>query len=285
MKPDTVLRVVTTKCPKCSSTNLRRSRWHRDDSRQLRLRWSPYRCQDCGSRFFRPSSRVVSFAGVASVLMLVVGVIVLAIYAITMDPPGIAQPASPPQLATLPANAEKIAEPAATQALIERGDANSQYERGMRYLSGEGEATKNPTEALKWLELAANQGHADARYKLGILYRTGLGVLQNFEAAFQWFELAANQNHAEAQYDIGLMHKNGHSVPVDFVKAYVWLNLAAAQGHVGARGARDGVLQSMTAQQVVEGQRASRDWRPASSSTDKQQENTQSTRTGVVSKR
>lgn len=283
MKPAVVVQVVATKCPKCSSTNLRRSRWHRDDGRRLRLQWSPYRCQDCGNRFFKLSRRVVSFVGVASVLMLVVGIIAFAIYAMTsIDPPGIAQPAAP-QSATLPANAEKAAEPAAAQALIEGGDANSQYEQGMRYFSGEGVAAKNPAEALKWLELAANQGHADACYKLGILYRTGLGVLQNFETAFQWFELAAKQNHADAQYDIGLMHKNGLSVPVDFVKAYVWLNLAAAQGHVGARSARDGVLQVMTAQQVAEGQRVSRDWRPASGRTDKPQESTQST--GVSSKR
>ena len=282
MNPDAVLQVGTTKCPKCSSTNLRRSRWHRDDRRRSRLKWSPYRCMDCGNRFLRLSRRVVSYLGVASVLALIVAAIAFAIYAMTsMDRP-IAQPASP-QSATLPANAEKVPEPAAAQAVIEGGDANSQYERGMRYFSGEGEAAKNPAEALKWLELAANQGHADARYKLGILYRTGLGVLQNFETAFQWFELAAKQNHADAQYDIGLMHKNGQSVPVDFVKAYVWLNLAAAQGHVGARGARDGVLQVMTAQQVAEGQRASRDWRPVSNSTEKQQESTQQSK-GVDSK-
>ncbi len=261
MKPGAALKVVSAKCPKCSSTNLRRSRWHRDDSSQLRQRWSPYRCLACGNRFFRLSGRIVSFVGVASVCVLIIAVIAFAIFAITTDPPGIAQPASS-QSVTLPANAEKNAEPAAAQALVEGGDAKSHYERGVRYLSGEGGLAKNPAEALKWLELAANQGHSGARYKLGILHRTGLGVIQNFETAFRWLELAAKQNHADAQYDIGLMHKNGQSVPVDFVKSYVWLNLAAAQGHLAATQAREEVLQMMSTQQVAEGQRASRDWTP-----------------------
>lgn len=221
-------------------------------------------------------------ASVASAVVLIVMVIAFAIYAMTMDPVEIAQPETS-QSTTLPANAEKGAAPAAVQALIEGGDAQSQYEQGMRYLSGAGEVAKNPAEALKWLEMAAKRSHADACYELGILYKTGHGVLQNFEAAFQWFELAARQNHSHAQYYIGLMHKNGQSVPVDFVKSYVWLNLAAAQGHVAAARARDEVLQLLTAQQVAEGQRASREWKPIGSATDKQQEITRPA--GVAAKR
>ncbi len=225
---------------------------------------SPYRCLACRHRFFRLSDRLPYFLVLASVLGLIVTAIVISIYVIRMDPSELTQTVSTPA-STASAAGANTAEgevKAAPAVSANDGDAKSQYERGMQYLRGDIGVAKNPAEASKWLELAANQGHADASYNLGVLYRAGQGVLQNFETAFQWFELAAKQNHAEAQYSIGLMYQKGQSVQVDLVKSYVWLNLAAAQGHAGATGARNGVLQVMTAQQVADGQRGSRDWRP-----------------------
>ncbi len=238
--------------------------------------FSPYRCMACDKRFFRMSRRFETVLGAA--LLSVLGIVALAVtfYVINMDAPfGSAAPqgaaARRPMTATsaTAANSKNSAvgahdlEKMPHARAAATGDAQSQYELGMQYLSGEGTGVKNPVQALKWLEMAAKQGHADARYNLGVMYRAGQGALQNFETAFQWFELAAMQNHAEAQYNVGLMHKSGMSVPMDPVKAYTWVNLAAAQGHVGAIAARDSLLQTMTPQQVVEGQRASRDWKPA----------------------
>lgn len=134
---------------------------------------------------------------------------------------------------------------------------------GMLYINGEGGVGKNYAEAQKWLELAAKGGDVDARYNLGIMYKNGSGALQNFELAFQWFEMAAGQNHAEAQYNVALMYKNGMSVAVDMVKAYTWANIASAQGHLGSITLRDNLLGAMTPQQVAEGQRASREWKPS----------------------
>jgi TPR repeat protein len=246
--------------------------------------FSPYRCMACDKRFFRMSRRFETVLGFT--LLSLLGVVALGVtfYVIRMDTPfGLAAARRPVTAnSTAPANAknppgsandlEKMPHARAAAA----GDAQAQYELGMQYLAGDVTGVKNPVQALKWLEMAAKQGHADARFNLGVMYRAGQGALQNFEAAFQWFELAAMQNHAEAQYNVGLMHKSGMSVPIDPVKAYTWVNLAAAQGHVGAISARDSLLQSMTPQQVVEGQRASRDWKPVAadaSQADKPAEN------------
>ena len=105
-KPDPQLRIVSATCPKCKSTNLRRSRWPRGDS-QLRLWWSPYRCLACGTRFFRLSRRVVSYVGIASVCALIISIItfIVAIYVLTNDTPEIAQSVLP-QSDALPKNAE-----------------------------------------------------------------------------------------------------------------------------------------------------------------------------------
>jgi hypothetical protein len=287
MRLGVLLSSMSTECPKCHSTQLRRSRWRGSEKSMMGAVFSPYRCMACDKRFFRMSRRFETVMGAVVLSLLGVIAIGATLYIINSDTPFGASaplagnatrrplttttaaattgaPATSATAASAVATAELAKMPHAKAAAA--GDARAQYELGMQYLAGEGTGVKNPVQALKWLEMAAKQGHTEARYNLGLMYRAGQGALQNFEAAYQWFELAAGQNHAEAQYNVGLMHKSGMSVAIDPVKAYMWVNLAAAQGHVGAIAARDSLLQSMTPQQVVDGQRASRDWKPAAHS-------------------
>jgi TPR repeat protein len=42
-------------------------------------------------------------------------------------------------------------------------------------------------------------GNAAAQYSLGVAYYNGDGVTQNYAEAIKWFELAANQGDADAQ--------------------------------------------------------------------------------------
>lgn len=234
--------------------------------------YSPYRCESCGKRFFKLSHRFESALGWGVVALLVALVVFVAVYVMHMDMfdvanfkrPGVKPPLTAPASAPAPVAAKssdtRTAAPAARAAA---GDVSAQYELGMLYLLGEGGVAKNYTEAQKWLEMAAKSGDANARFQLGEMYKSGAGALQNFELAFQWFELAAGQNHAEAQYNVAMMHKNGMGVPVDMVKAYTWVNIAAAQGHLGSITLRDNLLGAMSPQQVAEGQRASRAWKPS----------------------
>jgi hypothetical protein len=53
------------------------------------------------------------------------------------------------------------------------------------YLKGEG-APQNYTEAMRWYRLAADQGRAEAREKIGYLYSRGLGVPKDCAAATKW---------------------------------------------------------------------------------------------------
>lgn len=232
----------------------------------MALVFSPYRCVDCGNRFFRMSHRFGAMLALMTVIGLIVAGILTAVYILTSD--GIAPPPPPsskpkPAIAAASPGKTVSAQSLAPYAKAAAGDAQSQFDLGMLYLNGEGGAPKNYGEALKWLEQAAKAGHAEARFNLATMYKTGLGALQNFEQAFHWFEMAAGQNHAEAQFNIALMHKMGMGIPVDYVKAYTWSNIAAVQGHLGAINLRDNLLGAMTPQQIAEGQRASRDWKPS----------------------
>ena len=54
-------------------------------------------------------------------------------------------------------------------------------------------------EALKWFELAAEQGVADAQYNLGLMYATGNGIPINFVTAHLWWSVAVDFGSEEAR--------------------------------------------------------------------------------------
>jgi TPR repeat protein len=93
---------------------------------------------------------------------------------------------------------------------------------------------------------AAEQGHAEAQFNLGLMYYNGQGVPQEYKAAVQWFRKAAEQGDAEAQFNMGSMYYNGESVPQDYSEAYAWCNIAAVQGHENAAENRGIVAEKLS---------------------------------------
>ena len=65
------------------------------------------------------------------------------------------------------------------------------------YETGQG-VEQDYRRAAQWYEKAAAQGHAQAQYQLGSLYREGLGVEENDEEAEKWWQRAAAQGVAQA---------------------------------------------------------------------------------------
>lgn len=59
---------------------------------------------------------------------------------------------------------------------------------------------------------AAEQGHAEAQFRLGAMYFSGDGVPQDDAGALKWYRMAAEQGHAEAQADLTYMYENGLGV-------------------------------------------------------------------------
>ena len=52
--------------------------------------------------------------------------------------------------------------------------------------------------ALKLLRPLAEQGHAEAQYNLGVMYRNGQGVPHDDAEAVKWYRLAAEQGYASS---------------------------------------------------------------------------------------
>ena len=84
--------------------------------------------------------------------------------------------------------------------------------------------------------------------------------------ALRWYRKAAEQGYASAQNNLGLMYRNGEGVPQDYVEAHKWFNLAASrvtgEDANKYRKTRDLVAEKMTTAQIAEAQRLAREWKP-----------------------
>ncbi len=96
-------------------------------------------------------------------------------------------------------------------------------------------AASDDTQAERWFRLAAEQGHADAQYDLGLMYANGEGVVEDDTEGAHWLRMAAGQGHAEAQYRLGRMFEEGEGVARDPEEAVRWYRLAGEQGIVLAQ--------------------------------------------------
>ena len=143
-----------------------------------------------------------------------------------------------------------------------QGHAAAQFHLGVHYDNGEG-VPKNEILAAEWYRKAADQGYSDAQYNLGVSYSNGEGVPKDDRLAAHWYRKAADQGDADAQNNLGVLYQYGRGLPKDWSTAYMWFNLAAVAGEERAATNRDDLERSMTAAQIAEGQRLSREWKPA----------------------
>lgn len=79
------------------------------------------------------------------------------------------------------------------------------------YVKGAG-VPKSDVEAIKWFRKAADQGFADAQFKLGRMYYKGEGVPKDDMEAVKWMRAVAEQGYAGAQWLIGVMYVNNQGL-------------------------------------------------------------------------
>ncbi len=99
----------------------------------------------------------------------------------------------------------------------ERGDADAQHSMGQLYLGGEG-VGKDTEEAASWFEKAAEQGHVDSMFNLGLMY-SGVGGRRNDSKSRDWYQKAADGGDEEALSALGDLYLEGRGVRRDYAKA------------------------------------------------------------------
>jgi TPR repeat protein len=124
----------------------------------------------------------------------------------------------------------------ALHAKADGGDADAQYDLGLRYGTSAGQAL-DLAQAASWYRKAAEQGHLLAQFNLGVMFGRGQGVPQDAVVAAGWMRKAAEGGDAGGQYEIGAhCHRASLTAPQvnateSRIEAYKWLHLAATQGY------------------------------------------------------
>ena len=94
-------------------------------------------------------------------------------------------------------------------------------------------------ETVKWLQMAAVQGHHDALRMLGWRYSRGIGVPADPAAAAFWFRHGATRDDPISMTALGLLLAAGRGVPQDWTAAVGWWERAQARAPLAARFAGD----------------------------------------------
>jgi len=153
----------------------------------------------------------------------------------------------------------------------EQGDAESQFRVGVAYFYGQG-VQADEEEALRWVRRAASQknghaldmlnhrtmfqeyqakaeqGDAEAQYKLADCLFYSKGVKSDEVEAMKWYRKAAEQNHAKAQFALGNYYHTKCMMRSFFLRSYAnalgsweadreavkWLRKAAEQNEFAA---------------------------------------------------
>ena len=117
-----------------------------------------------------------------------------------------------------------------------------------------------PAKSMPDLRKLAAQGDADAQWQMGVRYHNGEGVPRDDVQAMQWFVRAADQGHVTAQATLGAYYWAGRGVPQDLSKAYFWSALALAQGDENSKSRLEGLASQMTQAQVSAARQQAEVW-------------------------
>lgn len=118
------------------------------------------------------------------------------------------------------------------------GYPEAQHAMGRLYDTTEIEGEQE--EGFRWYFMAARQGHADSQFRVGEMFRFGIGTEQTYVRAERWLRKAAKQGHAMAQLRLGQVYLEGpffdgkgalshQHVPRDTREAAKWYKAAAKQ--------------------------------------------------------
>jgi hypothetical protein len=119
---------------------------------------------------------------------------------------------------------------------------------------------RGQARSLADLRKLADHGDAEAQWQMGVRYHSGEDVPQDDVQAVQWFERAAEQGNVAAQGALGAYYWRGRGVPEDLSKAYFWSAIALAGGDQDSKVRLEGLALRMTRAQVYAARQQAEVW-------------------------
>jgi TPR repeat protein len=106
------------------------------------------------------------------------------------------------------------------------GSARAEFNIGVMYQNGYF-VERDSTLAARWYRRAADSGGDPPGFEPVTMCQEG-GVEQDCGAAAEWY-LGAIRGLPEAQFNLGMLYKAGLGVSQDYVLAHMWIGLAASR--------------------------------------------------------
>jgi TPR repeat protein len=94
---------------------------------------------------------------------------------------------------------------------------------------------RDPAEAFRWFQKAADAGHATGLFFVARAYREGDGAPQNYRKAMELYEQGASKGDWEAAQEISFMYSRGQGVARDEGLADKWRRRALDLKHQAVR--------------------------------------------------
>lgn len=114
------------------------------------------------------------------------------------------------------------------------GDAPSQHELSLRYLTGKG-FPFDTVKSAQWMKKAADQEFILAKFNYGIFLNNGWGVEWNPFEAYHQIRYTAENNMKEGQYVLGLFYTDNLVLRRNYQAAYSWIKKSALQNYEPAK--------------------------------------------------
>jgi TPR repeat protein len=139
----------------------------------------------------------------------------------------------------------------------------AQNNLAIAYTTGAG-VERDPREAIRWWQTAADAGDAMAAANLAAMYVAGNGVQPDPSRAVYWWREAAQQGLARAQAELGSALVVGRGSPTDVTEGYMWLVLAAERATEDEReeftNKRDAARTRLTPREIEDAERRANAW-------------------------
>ena len=195
----------------------------------------------------------------------------------TVAPPAALVAASTPQPAVQPnpAAASRALYSAAVRS-IEGGDATgvealkkaanlgygpAEFYLAKLYENGSSGLKKDPAEARRWTERAAQTGDSKAMHNLALYWFEGSGGPKDPAQAADWFKRAAERGVQDSQYNLARLYEQGFGVTKNTAEAYKWYLIAGAGGDPESKAGGDTVKRALTPEAQAGAERAASTFR------------------------
>lgn len=119
-------------------------------------------------------------------------------------------------------------------ALAKKGNAEAQWEVGYYYEEGASDKSGNlivkinPSKALHWYTLSAEQGNHNSQLSLSNILSSRAGIEPDYETAIQWAKKAMKQGNASAAHNLGAIYRDLKKPAI----AFRYYNVAVKMGSI-----------------------------------------------------